>query len=99
MKKTLIIAVLALVSAGVNVSAKKTVTMTETPASDSCALNGGEDYELLFTVPLAQNDTVSALEDIRVIGYITEPDKGCALITRDGGEHTLKAQGWNPLKA
>ena len=63
------------------------------------ALNGGEDYELLFTVPLAQNDTVSALEDIRVIGYITEPDKGCALITRDGGEHTLKAQGWNPLKA
>lgn len=65
----------------------------------TCALNGGEDYELLFTVPLAQNDTVSALEDIRVIGYITEPDKGCALITRDGSEHTLKAQGWNPLKA
>ena len=65
----------------------------------TCALNGGEDYELLFTVPLAQNDTVSALEDIRVIGYITEPDKGCALITRDGGEHTLKAQGWNPLKS
>ena len=65
----------------------------------TCALNGGEDYELLFTVPLAQNDTVSALEDIRVIGYITESDKGCALITRDGGEHTLKAQGWNPLKA
>lgn len=65
----------------------------------TCALNGGEDYELLFTVPLAQNDTVSALEDIRVIGYITEPDKGCALITRDGGEHSLKAQGWNPLKA
>lgn len=65
----------------------------------TCALNGGEDYELLFTVPLAQNDTVSALEDIRVIGYITEQDKGCALITRDGGEHTLKAQGWNPLKS
>ena len=65
----------------------------------TCALNGGEDYELLFTVPLAQNDTVSALEDICVIGYITEADKGCALITRDGGEHTLKAQGWNPLKA
>ena len=65
----------------------------------TCALNGGEDYELLFTVPLAQNDTVSALEDIRVIGYITESDKGCALITRDGSEHTLKAQGWNPLKS
>ena len=65
----------------------------------TCALNGGEDYELLFTVPLALNDTVSALEDIRVIGYITEADKGCSLITRDGGEHVLKAQGWNPLKS
>lgn len=64
----------------------------------TCALNGGEDYELLFTVPLALNDTVSALEDIRVIGYITEAEKGCSLITRDGGEHVLKAQGWNPLK-
>ena len=65
----------------------------------TCALNGGEDYELLFTVPLAQNDAVSAIEDVRVVGYITEQDKGCALITRDGGEHVLKAQGWNPLKA
>ena len=60
----------------------------------TCALNGGEDYELLFTVPLAQNDAVSALEDIRVIGYMTEPEKGQALITRDGGEFVLKAQGW-----
>ena len=64
----------------------------------TCALNGGEDYELLFTVPLSMNDTVSQLEDVRVIGYITEQDKGCALITRDGGEFALKAQGWNPLK-
>ena len=64
----------------------------------TCALNGGEDYELLFTVPLAQNDAVSALEDIHVIGYITDADKGCALVTRDGGEFVLKAQGWNPLK-
>ncbi len=64
----------------------------------TCALNGGEDYELLFTVPLSMNDTVSALEDIHVIGYITEQDKGMALISRDGGEHQLKAQGWNPLK-
>ncbi len=64
----------------------------------TCALNGGEDYELLFTVPLALNDAVQALEDIRVVGYITDADKGCALITRDGGEHVLKAQGWNPLK-
>ncbi len=65
----------------------------------TCALNGGEDYELLFTVPLALNDAVSALEDIHVIGYITEADKGQALVTRDGGEFALKAQGWNPLKA
>ena len=64
----------------------------------TCALNGGEDYELLFTVPLALNDTVSALDDIHVIGYITEADKGCALVTRDGGEHELKAQGWNHMK-
>ena len=65
----------------------------------TCALNGGEDYELLFTVPLAMNDTVSALEDIHVIGYITETEKGQALVTRDGSEFALKAQGWNPLKA
>ena len=64
----------------------------------TCALNGGEDYELLFTVPLSQNDTVSAIDDVHVIGYITEADHGLALITRDGGEHLLKAQGWNPLQ-
>ena len=65
----------------------------------TCALNGGEDYELLFTVPLSLNETVSALEDVRVIGYITEQEKGCALITRDGGEHQLRAQGWEALKS
>ena len=64
----------------------------------TCALNGGEDYELLFTVPLTLNDRVSQLEDVKVIGYITEPTLGCALITRDGQEFELKAQGWNPLK-
>ena len=65
----------------------------------TCALNGGEDYELLFTVPLALNDTVAAIDDVHVIGYITEEDKGLALVTRDGGEHLLKAQGWNHLKS
>ena len=65
----------------------------------TCALNGGEDYELLFTVPLSLNETVSALEDVRVIGYITEQGKGQALITRDGGEHQLRAQGWEALKS
>ncbi len=63
----------------------------------TCALNGGEDYELLFTVPLTANDAVSAIEDIKVIGYITQQSLGKALITRDSTEFDLKAQGWNPL--
>ncbi len=64
----------------------------------TCALNGGEDYELLFTVPLTDNDRVSQVEDVKVIGYITEEKLGRALISRDGNEFELKAQGWNPLK-
>ena len=64
----------------------------------TCALNGGEDYELLFTVPLTAHETVAGLKDIKVIGHITKPELGCALITRDGNELALKAQGWNPLK-
>ncbi len=63
----------------------------------TCALNGGEDYELLFTVPLTANDAISAIEDIKVIGYITQESLGKALITRDSTEFDLKAQGWNPL--
>ncbi len=64
----------------------------------TCALNGGEDYELLFTVPIAEHDKIEGLEGIKIIGHITEPSLGCALITRDGQEFELKAQGWNPLK-
>ncbi len=64
----------------------------------TCALNGGEDYELLFTVPLTSHDKVSAIKGVKVIGYITKPELGCALITRDNQEFELKAQGWNPLK-
>ena len=64
----------------------------------TCALNGGEDYELLFTVPLTEHERVSAIEGIKVIGHITKPELGCALITRDGQEFELKAQGWNPTK-
>ncbi len=63
----------------------------------TCALNGGEDYELLFTVPIADHEKVSQMEGIRLIGHITKPDLGTALITRDGQEFELKAQGWNPL--
>ena len=64
----------------------------------TCALNGGEDYELLFTVPLSDNEKVARLDDIRIIGYITKPELGMALITRDGQEFELRAQGWNPLR-
>lgn len=64
----------------------------------TCALNGGEDYELLFTVPLSLHEQVSQLEDVKVIGHMTAPDLGCVLITRDGNELELKAQGWNPLR-
>lgn len=64
----------------------------------TCALNGGEDFELLFTVPLTKHEEVSQLKDVKIIGHITKPEFGCALITRDGNELTLKAQGWNPLE-
>lgn len=65
----------------------------------TCALNGGEDYELLFTVPLTANEVVSSIEDVKVIGYITKPELGKALICRDGTEFELKAQGWNHMTA
>ncbi len=61
----------------------------------TAALNGGEDYELLFTVPLIDHDKVQALKGISIIGYTTEPDLGAALVTRDGSEIPLRAQGWN----
>ena len=60
------------------------------------AMNGGEDYELLFTVPLEQNEQIQQLPGIRLIGHITPESLGCAMITRDGNsEVALKAQGWN----
>lgn len=65
----------------------------------TAALNGGEDYELLFTVPLTDHDRVKAIDGVRVIGYITEASEGCALVTRDGQTMPLRAQGWNPLAA
>jgi len=61
------------------------------------ALNGGEDYELLFTVPLGMNDDVAAIKEIRIIGYICSKDKGTRLISRDGNEFDLVAQGWKAL--
>jgi thiamine-monophosphate kinase len=60
----------------------------------TAALNGGEDYELLFTVPLAEHEKISALKGIRPIGHITKAPLGCYLVGRDGGEVKLTAQGW-----
>ncbi|MBR6638754.1 MAG: thiamine-phosphate kinase [Muribaculaceae bacterium] len=63
----------------------------------TAALNGGEDYELLFTIPLHLHDTIDKIEGIKIIGHITKEEYGCIMETRDGGEIGLKAQGWNPL--
>ncbi len=61
------------------------------------ALNGGEDYELLFTVPLSDHEKVEKIEGIKIIGYICDASLGANLITRDGTEIPLQAQGWNSL--
>ncbi|WP_257658736.1 thiamine-phosphate kinase [Parapedobacter lycopersici] len=60
-----------------------------------CALNGGEDYELLFTVKQADYDRIKSHADISIIGHITEVAAGCELITKSGKVHAIKAQGWN----
>lgn len=62
----------------------------------TCALNGGEDFELLFTVPIADHEKVAAMKEVRIIGHIVSESMGLALITRDGVEMELKAQGWTP---
>ncbi|MDI9339357.1 MAG: thiamine-phosphate kinase [Sediminibacterium sp.] len=62
-----------------------------------CALNGGEDYELLFTIPLSAHDKIKNLPDFSIIGHITPASKGRNLITKSGTVHPLKAQGWNHL--
>ena len=63
----------------------------------TAALNGGEDYELLFTVPLTDHEKVSEMEGIKIIGHITKAELGNFLVGRDCGEVELKAQGWNSL--
>lgn len=64
----------------------------------TCALNGGEDYELLFTVPIGDHEKIDDLDGVKQIGYITKPELGAQLISRDGKEFEITAQGWNPLK-
>ena len=63
----------------------------------TCALNGGEDYELLFTVPIGDISKIETMEGVKLIGHITKPQYGKIMVSRDGQEFELKAQGWNPL--
>lgn len=63
----------------------------------TAAMNGGEDYELLFTVPLEKHEEISSIEGISVIGHTTAESLGCAMITRDNNEIALRAQGWNHI--
>ena len=64
----------------------------------ACALSGGEDYELLFTVAQADYEKINANNGLSIIGYITEAAEGKNIITRGGNKHQLVAQGWNHLK-
>lgn len=64
----------------------------------ACALSGGEDYELLFTLPAADYDKLVLNEQISVIGYMTEAEQGARIITKGGSTHPLTAQGWNHMK-
>ncbi len=64
----------------------------------ACALNGGEDYQLVFTIKQADHDKLVLNEQISVVGYLTEPEAGTHIITKSGKKHPLTAQGWNALK-
>ena len=64
----------------------------------TCALNGGEDYELLFTVPIGDHEKIEEIEGVKLIGHITRAELGAQLVSRDGQEFEITAQGWNPLK-
>jgi thiamine-monophosphate kinase len=63
-----------------------------------CALNGGEDYELLFTIDQKDFEAIKNNPDISIIGHITEPAAGCHLISKSGKVHPIMAQGWNSIK-
>ena len=63
-----------------------------------CALSGGEDYELLFTIAQSDYEKVKGQLDISVIGHITEPSAGCQMISKSGNVHDITAQGWNAFR-
>jgi thiamine-monophosphate kinase len=64
----------------------------------ACALSGGEDYELLFTIPQSEYEKLVLNEEISVVGYMTEASEGAHIITKGGGKHPVTAQGWNHMK-
>ena len=64
----------------------------------ACALSGGEDYELLFTLPQSEYDKLVLNEQISVIGYMTEASDGAHIISKGGHKHAITAQGWNAFK-
>jgi thiamine-monophosphate kinase len=64
----------------------------------ACALSGGEDYELLFTIPQSEYDKLVLNEQVSVVGYMTAAEEGAHIITKGGGKHAITAQGWNHLK-
>ncbi|MEO7922882.1 MAG: thiamine-phosphate kinase [Chitinophagaceae bacterium] len=63
----------------------------------ACALSGGEDYELLFTISQEEHDKLVLNEEISVVGYMTDVEQAVNIITKGGGKHPLTAQGWNHL--
>jgi thiamine-monophosphate kinase len=64
----------------------------------ACALSGGEDYELLFTISQADYEKLLVSNEISVIGYMTSPEEGTKIITKGNHTHPITAQGWNALK-
>ena len=62
-----------------------------------CVLSGGEDYELLFTIPISDYDKIKTSMDLTVIGHMTNASKGCLMVAKAGTVHELTAQGWNAL--
>jgi thiamine-monophosphate kinase len=64
----------------------------------ACALSGGEDYELLFTIPQSEYDKLVLNEQISVVGYMTDAEEGAHIITKGGSKHTITSQGWNHLR-
>ena len=64
----------------------------------ACALSGGEDYELVFTIPPSDFDKIILNEEISVVGYMTEPEDGVHILTKSGNKHPLIAQGWNAFQ-